>query len=77
MRLSELQQKDIVDLEGRKIGNIIDVKLDVDGRLLCLVVESLKNGIFRFSSKKDNEFEITWDKIAKIGNDVILVRTHS
>ncbi len=77
MRLSELQQKDIVDLEGRKMGNIIDVKLDSQGKLISLVVETEKNGFFRFSGKKENEFEITWDKIAKIGNDVILVRTHS
>lgn len=72
MRLSELQHKDIVDLNGRKIGNIIDVKLDLDGRLVSLIVETSKS-IFRFTTK-DNEQEITWDKIEKIGTDVILVK---
>lgn len=72
MRLSELQHKDIVDLNGRKIGNIIDVKLDNDGKLISLVIETSKN-IFRISSK-NNEEEISWDKIETIGEDVILVR---
>ncbi len=76
LRLSELQQKDIVDLEGRKVGNIIDVKLDSEGKLLSFVVEVNKGGFLKFGSRKDEEYEITWDKIAKIGSDVILVRTH-
>lgn len=71
MRLSELQHKDIVDLNGRKIGNIIDAKLDETGKLVSLIVETSKS-IFKFS--KDNEQEITWDKIEKIGSDVILVK---
>ena len=72
MRLSELQHKDIVDLEGRKIGNIIDVKLDRDGRLVSLIIETNKS-FFKFRNS-DNESEITWDRIAKIGEDVILVK---
>lgn len=72
MRLSDLQHKDIVDLSGRKIGNIIDVKLDSEGKLIALVIESNK-GIFKFGNK-DNESEISWDKIDRIGEDVILVK---
>ena len=72
MRLSELQHKDIVDLNGRKIGNIIDVKLDNDGKLIALVIERGKS-IFKISNK-NNEEEISWDKIETIGEDVILVR---
>lgn len=72
MRLSELQHKDIVDLNGKKIGNIIDVKLGEDGKLISLIIEEKRN-IFRVASK-DGEAEITWDKIEKIGEDVILVK---
>lgn len=72
MRLSDLQHKDIIDLEGKKIGNIIDVKLDESGNLLSLIVEQQKT--FLKFSNKDIETEITWDKIQKIGNDVILVK---
>lgn len=72
MRLSELQHKDIVDLDGKKIGNIIDVKLDENGRLVSLVIEPSK-GLFKFNHK-EGESEISWDRIEKIGEDVILIR---
>lgn len=72
MRLSELQHKDIVDLDGKKIGNIIDVKLAEDGRLVSLVIEASKS-LFKFNNK-EGESEISWDRIEKIGEDVILIR---
>lgn len=72
MRLSELQYKDIVNLDGKKIGNIIDVKLDQSGKLISLVLEENK----KFFKLKNNnqETEISWDKIERIGEDVILVK---
>ena len=72
MRLSELQYKEIVNLEGKKIGNIIDVKLDETGRLISLVLETNKK-FFR-SKTNETETEISWDKIERIGEDVILVK---
>ena len=72
MRLSELQHKDIVDMSGKKIGNIIDVKLDNSGKLISLVIEANKS-LFRINNK-DNETEIGWDRIQRIGEDVILIR---
>ena len=71
MRLSELQYKEIVNLEGKKIGNIIDVKLDENGRLISLVLEDSKR---HFRKSSEGETEIGWDKIERIGEDVILVR---
>ena len=71
MRLSELQHKDIVNLEGKKIGNIIDVKIEPDGKLISLIIETNKN-LFRFN--KDNVTEVSWNKIERIGEDVILVK---
>jgi len=72
MRLSELQYKEIVNLEGKKIGSIIDVRLDEDGRLISLVLEENKK--FFKSRSNDVETEISWDKIERIGEDVILVK---
>lgn len=72
MRLSELQYKEIVNLEGKKIGSIIDVRLDEAGRLISLILEENKKF---FKSKQNNgETEISWDKIQQIGEDVILVK---
>ncbi len=72
MRLSELQYKDIVNLDGKKIGNIIDVKIDKTGKLISLVIEENKKFI-RLKSN-DLETEIPWDRIERIGEDVILVK---
>ena len=69
MHLSELQNKDIVDVkDGKKIGNIVDVVIDNSGSLTSLIVQKSK---FIFYAK--DEFNIKWNQIKKIGEDVILV----
>ena len=70
MRLSELQNKDIITLDGKLVGNIIDVVLE-DGKVKYLVVEKSKFLLSMFSSK--DELEIKWEQIKKIGEDVILI----
>lgn len=73
MRLSELQHKDVVNiLDGKKIGNIIDVCINNDGNMSGLIVEKTKFFISMFTNH--NEIEISWKQIEKIGEDVILVR---
>lgn len=71
MRLSDLQNKDIVNTEdGKKIGKIIDVVIDETGNMKALVVQRIKViNIFSNSA----ELEVRWDQIKKIGEDVILV----
>ena len=71
MRLSDLQDKDIVNIsDGKKIGSIIDVNIDEEGGMKSLVVEESKFALF--GSK--NETEVMWKQIEKIGEDVILVK---
>ncbi len=71
MRLSELQNKDIVNINnGSKIGKIIDVLINTDGNMESLVVQ--KNKIINVFTN-NGEFEIKWNQIKKIGDDVILV----
>lgn len=72
MRLSDLQHKDVVNInDGTKIGNIIDIRLDEKGNMDGLIVEKSKFIISMFTSS--NEVEIKWTQISKIGEDVILV----
>ena len=72
MRLSDLQDKDVVNLDdGKVIGRIIDVIIDDNGVINKLVVERYKFIISRFTT--GNEIEILWNQINKIGEDVILV----
>lgn len=73
MRLSDLQNKDIVNMmDGRKIGNIIDININLEGKMESLIVEKSKFLVSMFSTK--DEIEVKWDKIEKIGEDVILVK---
>jgi len=71
VRLSELQLKEIVDIsDGRRIGMIVDVIVDVDGNILKLIIEDKRGR--RFSKE---EYEVLWKKIVKIGDDIILIDT--
>lgn len=73
MRLSDLQNKDVVNIiDGKKIGNIIDVNISLDGKMETLVIEKSKFLISIFTAK--NEIEVSWNQIEKIGEDVILVK---
>lgn len=73
MRLSELQNKNIVNVSnGKNIGNIIDVNIDYQsGNIKSFIIES-KGSILTFLNK-DNDMEVKWNDIQKIGEDVILV----
>lgn len=71
MRLSDLQNKDIVSvIEGKKIGKIIDVVIDDKGNMKSLIVQKTRV-LNMFSSQ--GEIEVKWEQIKKIGEDVILV----
>lgn len=73
MRLSEIQNKDIISIiDGKKIGNIIDIKIDVSTGMITRLILENKGIMNRFISGQ-NETEITWSQITKIGEDVILV----
>jgi sporulation protein, YlmC/YmxH family len=72
MRLSDIQNKDVINiLDGKKIGNIIDIIIDEEGNMNSLIVERSKFLVSIFSNT--GEIEIKWDQIKKIGEDVILV----
>ena len=72
MRLSDLQDKDVVDLKsGVKVGNIIDIKIDSNGVVTSLILER-KRFSKLFSS--NDEIDIPFNKISKIGEDVILLK---
>lgn len=74
MRLSDLQSKDVISIiDGKKIGNIIDIKIEEEsGQISALVVEPNRFFLNVFSAHQ--EFEVYWCEIEKIGEDVILVK---
>lgn len=67
-----MQNKSVINLiDGKNIGNIIDLSIDDNGKATGLIVEKHKFLISYFSSSK--EMVIKWEQIEKIGEDVILV----
>lgn len=72
MRLSDLQNKEIINInDGKKVGNIIDIVIDKNGCSDGIIVEKSKFIISRFTN--NGEIEIKWNQIERIGEDVILV----
>lgn len=65
MRLSELQNKNLVNVSnGKNIGNIIDVNIDYQsGNIKSFIIES-KGSILTFLNK-DNDMEVKWNDIQK------------
>ncbi|MGI6324488.1 MAG: YlmC/YmxH family sporulation protein [Bacilli bacterium] len=72
MRLSDLQNKDVICVsDGKKVGNIIDIRIDEQGVISSIIIEPSRKLFKLFSTRE--EIEIKWTNIAKIGEDVILV----
>ena len=73
MNLSELQDKEIIDIStGRKVGSIVDVIISRKGEITKLILEERRVTKKIFTNSKENN-TITWNKIIKIGDDIILV----
>lgn len=72
IKISDLRSRDVVNiLDGKKLGNIVDIDLDLDnGRVLSLVLPGRTRG---FLFTKREEVVVPWNKIVRIGRDVILV----
>ena len=73
MRLSELQLKEIINIyNGKRIGVIVDAIVEQNGQIQKLVLEEKRGRKF---SKE--EYEISWNQIVKIGDDIILIDTRN
>jgi len=69
--INNLRQMEIIDINsGSKMGYIMDLKVDCeDYRIVSILLPTQKSSWFN----KNNSVEIPWEKIKKIGVDVILV----
>ena len=73
MRLSDLQHKEIVNIvDGKRVGIIIDVIVDDKGNINSLVLEDRRGR--KFSRE---EYNVMWNQIVKIGDDIILIDTRN
>lgn len=71
MKMSELQDKDIINVkDGKNIGRIIDLEVTTDGVINNIIAEP--SNFLRFNSF-NKETSIKFKQIVRIGKDVILV----
>jgi YlmC/YmxH family sporulation protein len=73
IKISDLRMRDVVNvLDGRRLGVIKDIELDVErGRVTAIVLPGA--GKFMGLFGKNEDIVIPWEKIKKMGIDVILV----
>ena len=73
MNLSDLQNKEVIDISsGKRMGNIIDVIINRNEEIIKFILEERRNGKRFFSSYKD-EVSILWKQIVRIGDDIMLI----
>ena len=73
MRLSELQLKEIINISnGKRIGVIVDVIVSTSGNIEKLVLEEKRGRKFA-----KEEYEVSWNQIIKIGDDISLIDTRN
>ncbi|MDF2635203.1 MAG: sporulation protein YlmC/YmxH family [Pelosinus sp.] len=71
--VSDLKLKEVINIvDGKRLGAITDIEIDVEsGKLTAIVVPG--NGRFLGLFGRCEDIVIPWEKINKIGFDVILV----
>lgn len=72
MFLGDLQTKDVVNVnDGKNIGRIVDVEIDNEGKIVNIVIE--KRRLFKKFFGSSSQYNILFNEINKIGDDVILI----
>ena len=72
-RTSDFKQKEVINInDGRRLGFVCDVEIDLEqGKVEAVVLPGVGR-LFGLLGK-ESEFIIPWEKIVKIGEDIILV----
>jgi len=72
-KTSELREREVVNiLDGKRLGLASDLEIEPEsGRIKAIVIPG--PGKFLWLFGKSEDFVIPWEKIKKIGVDVILV----
>ncbi|MCL6610786.1 MAG: YlmC/YmxH family sporulation protein [Peptococcaceae bacterium] len=74
VKISELRLREVINVtDGRRLGPIKDIDIDLEeGRISAIILPAYGGRIMGFFGR-DSEIVIPWDKIVRIGVDVILV----
>lgn len=71
-RALTFKQKEVINLsDGKRLGYVQDVEADFESGAITAIVVPGTQKIFQFGNK--NDLVIPWNKIKRIGEDIILV----
>jgi YlmC/YmxH family sporulation protein len=75
MKISDLRLLDVVNVkDGRKLGPIKDLDLNLEsGVIKGIILSGPSRSWGLFSGGKTEDLVVPWDRVKKIGIDVILV----
>jgi YlmC/YmxH family sporulation protein len=72
-RSSELKQKEVINIsDGRRLGFVHDVEINLENGRVDAIIIPAGSHFFGFIGR-DNEYIIPWERVKKIGEDIILV----
>ncbi|WP_418790551.1 YlmC/YmxH family sporulation protein [Phosphitispora sp. TUW77] len=73
VKISDLRMREVINvLNGKKLGLIKDIEIDLEAGHIRSVVLPGNGRVFSFLGRND-DVVIPWHKIKKLGLDVILV----
>jgi len=74
VKISDLRMREVINIiDGRRLGPIRDIDIDLeDGRINAIILPYHGARLIGFFAK-ENEIVVPWDRIVRIGIDVILV----
>ncbi len=73
IKISDLRQKEVINIiDGKRLGFISDLDIDLEnGIVKALIIPGQSRILSLFT--RSGEHVIPWEKVNKIGTDVILV----
>jgi len=72
-RSSDFRQKEVINIsDGRRLGFVSDVEIDLETGKIDAIILAGVGRLFGILGK-ESEFVIPWEKIVRIGEDIILV----
>jgi YlmC/YmxH family sporulation protein len=79
VKISDLRAREIVNIvDGRRLGLIKDIEIDMEeGRVTAFILPGDGGGKFLGFLGREEELVVPWEKIKKIGMDVILVEVNN
>ncbi|WJY28807.1 PRC-barrel domain-containing protein [Sporosarcina trichiuri] len=75
MRFSEIQKKEVIDLNrGKFLGFVQDASIDItDGKIQTLHIGGTERSLFMESRVKDQK-QVRYEEVVTIGKDIVLIQ---